>query len=177
MNSDPELIQATLHGNPRAFEELVMKYQRLVRMCIWNVVRNAATADDVAQEVFLKAHSSLSRLSNPERFKRWLLRIATNESLNFLRVRRIEEVNIEAVSEARLEAKGKQESEGVLDRLEALKTFESLPPIDGMVFWLKFVEDFNSQEIAEILDSNAPAIRKRISRGLGLLREKLDEVH
>ncbi len=104
MQNEKELIQSCLRGNREAFGPLVKKYQTQVLQRARAIVNNDADAKDIAQQTFLKAYLNLHTLKKHEKFKSWLLSIATNESKLWLRDRRNETVLPDsAVSKQNLE--------------------------------------------------------------------------
>ena len=87
--SDGELIAMVIAGkDQRAFSSLVTRYQSAVRAVLMRLCRNAALADDLAQETFIKAYNKISAYSGAGSFKAWLCRIAYNEFLMSARKRK-----------------------------------------------------------------------------------------
>ena len=76
---DPELIRETLDGSPVAFGELVRRYQGDVRMIVSRWIQCPATADDLAQDVFVAAYQSLSSFDYRGSMRAWLIGIAKNK--------------------------------------------------------------------------------------------------
>ncbi len=74
-NSDAELVQAVLAGNKAAYAELYNRYARLVRAICFDTTCDLGRAQDLSQEVFLRAYRRLGGLRNPERVSRWLVGI------------------------------------------------------------------------------------------------------
>ncbi len=74
--SDRELIQAVIAGEKIAFAELYDRYGPLVRAISYDTTRNLTDAQDLAQDVFMRAYEKLGRLRNPDRFGRWIVGIA-----------------------------------------------------------------------------------------------------
>ena len=74
--SDRKLIQAVFAGENTAFEKLYDRYARLVRAICYDSTRNLTDAQDLAQDVFMRAYEKLDRLRNPDRFGKWLAGIA-----------------------------------------------------------------------------------------------------
>lgn len=77
-HSDNELVARTLAGDPRAYELLVLKYQRRIERLIARMVRDADLVDDIAQETFLRAWRALHQFRGDAQFYTWLYRIAVN---------------------------------------------------------------------------------------------------
>ena len=85
MNSaDEQLVSRTLAGDRDAFGELVQKYQQMVFAYAFQKLRNEVDAQDVMQEVFLRAYSKLYGLRHPHRFRSWLYAIMSNECNRWL---------------------------------------------------------------------------------------------
>ena len=83
--SDEALVDEIRARSQLAFGLLIKRYQRLVYRIGFHHVRNSEAALDVTQNVFLKAHQKLDSLKGSGAFKSWLLRIAHNESVSWLR--------------------------------------------------------------------------------------------
>lgn len=77
-HSDHELVARTLAGDARAYELLVLKYQRRIERLIARMVRDADLVDDIAQETFLRAWRALHQFRGDAQFYTWLYRIAVN---------------------------------------------------------------------------------------------------
>ena len=78
-SADEELVSQTLAGDRDAFGVLVHKYQEMVFAYAFQKVRNETDAEDVMQEVFLRAYRNLYALRHPHRFRSWLYTITPNE--------------------------------------------------------------------------------------------------
>ena len=74
--SDRELIQAVLAGEKTAYEKLYDHYGPLVRAICYDTTRNLTDAQDLAQDVFMRAYEKLGRLRDPDRFGKWVVGIA-----------------------------------------------------------------------------------------------------
>ncbi len=88
--TDEELIQSTLDGHTRAFDELVRRHSRKLHGMLLQMLNSEADAYDVAQESFLKAFHSLRYFKGQSSFYTWLYSIALNQGRNFLRKRKRE---------------------------------------------------------------------------------------
>lgn len=77
-NSDLQLVERTLAGDQRAFEMLVVKYQRRIERLIGRMVRDVDLIPDIAQETFLRAYRALHQFRGDAQFYTWLYRIAVN---------------------------------------------------------------------------------------------------
>ena len=83
-NSDALLVERAVAGDQRAFELLVIKYQRRVQRLIGRMVRDVDLVEDIAQETFIKAYRALHQFRGDAQFYTWLYRIAVNTAKKFL---------------------------------------------------------------------------------------------
>jgi RNA polymerase sigma-70 factor (ECF subfamily) len=96
MRTDAELVASTLRGSQDAFRELVVRFERPVYSLVQRMVQNPATAEDLAQEVFLKAYRRLDSYDPQWKFSSWLFKIAHNTTIDQLRRGVPETVPLEA---------------------------------------------------------------------------------
>jgi len=83
-DSDAMLVERTVAGDQRAFELLVIKYQRRVERLIGRMVRDVDIVEDIAQETFIRAYRALHQFRGDAQFYTWLYRIAVNTAKKFL---------------------------------------------------------------------------------------------
>ena len=83
-DSDAMLVQRAVAGDQRAFELLVIKYQRRVERLIGRMVRDVDLVEDIAQETFIRAYRALHQFRGDAQFYTWLYRIAVNTAKKFL---------------------------------------------------------------------------------------------
>src|SRR5881396_2910990 len=86
--SDGQLVEQTIAGNRKAFDDLIRRYQRQAVAVSYRLLGNSSDALEVTQDAFLKAFTSLATLQKPEAFGGWLMRIVSNLSLNYRRGRK-----------------------------------------------------------------------------------------
>ena len=79
-NSDALLVERTLAGDQKAFELLVIKYQRRIERLIGRMVRDVDLVQDIAQETFIRAYRALGNFRGEAQFYTWLYRIAVNSA-------------------------------------------------------------------------------------------------
>ena len=95
--NDNDLVARALEGEREAFGELVRRYQRPVYGLIVRMVRNPAIAEEIAQEVFIKAYGRLESFDRLRRFSSWLFKVAHNATIDHLRKRRLQTVPLEGL--------------------------------------------------------------------------------
>lgn len=79
---DADLVERVQRGDKRAFDLLVLKYQRRIMRLLTRMVRNPSEIEDVAQETFIKAYRALPQFRGDSAFYTWLYRIAINTARN-----------------------------------------------------------------------------------------------
>src|SRR3954470_13429262 len=86
--TDGQLVERTLGGDRKAFDDLIRRYQRQAVAVSYRLLGNSHDALEVSQDAFLKAFGSLATLQKPAAFGGWLMRIVSNLSLNYRRSRK-----------------------------------------------------------------------------------------
>lgn len=96
METDAQLVASALAGSQEAFRELVLRFERPVYSLIVRMVHEPATAEDLAQEVFVKACRSLRTYDASRKLSSWLFKIAHNTTIDHLRRHTPDTVSLEA---------------------------------------------------------------------------------
>ena len=96
MMTDAELVASALRGSQDAFRELVVRFERPVYSLVLRMVQDPGTAEDLAQEVFVKAYRRLDTYDPQWKFSSWLFKIAHNTTIDHLRRGAPETVPLEA---------------------------------------------------------------------------------
>ncbi len=96
MRTDAELVASALTGSQDAFRELVVRFERPVFSLIARMVQDSGTAEDLAQETFVKAYRSLRSYDPSRKLSSWLFKIAHNTTIDHLRRHAPETVSLEA---------------------------------------------------------------------------------
>jgi RNA polymerase sigma-70 factor (ECF subfamily) len=173
-----ELAQNAHEGDMRAFEELVRRHERTVLTNCRYLSGSPSDAEDLAQEVFVKAYFGLAGFERRSSFETWLKRIKSNHCLNFVTKKRLQTVDVQPeVAEAA--ASRPAEAERAIDRedtqarvgavlllmTETLRIPLVLRDMDGMPY----------EEIAQQLGIGLSAVKMRIKRGREEFRELFAE--
>jgi len=129
---DGELAARACEGREPAFRELLARYERPVFSLVFRMVRNRETAEDVAQEAFVKAFNAIHTYNPSYRFSNWIFKIANNLTIDALRKKGIRTVSLDgsAYAETDDETEGSRidpesGSETPEEELEALKKEEA----------------------------------------------------
>jgi RNA polymerase sigma-70 factor, ECF subfamily len=168
------VVQARAGAQP-AFREIVRRYERPVRSLIARMVGDAALAEDLAQDTFLKAFRSLSTFDTTRQFSSWLFRIANNTAIDALRRRPHGVVELdgpEAVLDPPLPPPNPAEE---VELGRALDTaLDRLRPDYRMAVLLRYQEGCSYAEIGESLSIPEGTAKTFVHRGRTLLAEMLD---
>jgi RNA polymerase sigma-70 factor (ECF subfamily) len=87
---DSDLIQLVLAGSPAVYAQLVQRYQNFVFTIVLRYIKGREDAEEVAQDVFVKAYRSLADFKGASKFSTWLYTIATTTCLSFLRKKKVQ---------------------------------------------------------------------------------------
>lgn len=179
-DTDAQLVARVQHGDKRAFDLLVLKYQHKIHSLVGRYVREAEVPD-VAQEAFIKAYRAINKFRSESAFYTWMYRIAVNTAKNYLvsRSRRPPDVDVDVdesddyagsnvlqdieTPENRLH--GNEVAETVRQALsnlpEDLRTAVTLREFDGLSY----------EDIADVMSCPVGTVRSRIFRA----REAIDK--
>ena len=174
--TDMQLIEQTLNGNQESFAELITRYKNLVYSIILRQTKDPEEANDLAQDVFLKAYKNLAKYTPEFKFSTWIMRITSNHIIDMHRKKKFETVSFEAYTEeSGVGVAGttpspevaylKQES---TDRIN--KIVSSLPEMYKIPVVLYHQEGLSYQEISEKINEPISKVKNRIFRGRKLLK-------
>jgi len=167
-------VASSLAGSERAFYDLVRRYERPVYALVVRMLREPALAEDLAQEVFVKAYRALASYDPGRKFSSWLFKIAHNTALDHLRRQELDTVPLEAGVEDRRDwaevlidpaAANPEAAAGRRDLARALeRAVGRLRPEYRAAVLLRFQEGLSYQEIAETLDQPLGTIKTNLHR-------------
>lgn len=174
--SDAELVSRHLAGDPRAFAELVKRYTRAIYNVTYRYTGDAAEAENLTQETFLRAWNALPRVGLDRPLKPYLVKIAVNLCRDWAARRPATVVPLEDENQSDLpdddgdpwHAVNAQE---LRERVRA--ELDALPPLDRMVLALRYSEEMSYEEIAAALDMPVNTVRTQLFRAKAKLRALL----
>jgi RNA polymerase sigma-70 factor, ECF subfamily len=170
---DNHYIEQVIAGDTAAFAALVNRHKDLVYTISLKILQNREDAEEVAQDVFVKAFQKLSSFRRDSRFSTWLYRIAYNESISKTRGRKVNEV--ELVDEISESAADDDLEDGVLglsheEQRKAIDmVLKRLPEGDQLLVSLFYHQGIPVLEIAEITGMTESNVKVRLHR----LRKKI----
>ncbi|MFN3628680.1 MAG: RNA polymerase sigma factor RpoE [Casimicrobiaceae bacterium] len=175
---DQELVERVQAGDRKAFDLLVIKYQRKVQRLISRYIRDSGEIDDVTQETFIKAYRALANFRGESAFYTWIYRIAINCAKNYLASpgRRIVPAS-ELESDDEEDAESFERASGLQDVATPDAEYASkqiaetvnramaaLPEDLRTAVTLREIEGLSYEEIAEAMDCPIGTVRSRIFR-------------
>jgi RNA polymerase sigma-70 factor (ECF subfamily) len=173
------LIEAARLGSREAFETIVKRYEKKVFHLAFSFVRDRASADDLAQEVFVKTYFALPKFHFKSEFGTWLYRIAANHIKDHLRkVSRRKEVSIEEfedvafVTDDQVQERERRQAEDQRKKI-VFRVLATLPPKYRMILTLRDIRGFSYEEITKILKISPGTVDSRLHRARKLLRNKM----
>ena len=187
-DTDLMLVERTVAGDQKAFELLVLKYQRRIERLIGRMVRDADLVEDIAQETFIRAYRALAQFRGEAQFYTWLYRIAVNTAKKAL----VDLKRDPTVSESALRGGGDDEDEtsaveNELTSAESPETvlaakeiaaavnsaMEALPEELRQAVTLREIEGLSYEEIAEVMNCPIGTVRSRIFRAREAISAKV----
>ncbi|MFY9528797.1 MAG: sigma-70 family RNA polymerase sigma factor [Candidatus Acidiferrales bacterium] len=181
--SDVQLMLEVKAGDDSSFELLLRKYRTPLVNFLYRMVRDSATAEDLAQEVFLRVYRARQKYAPSAKFTTWLFRIATNLALNSIRDARYRqmEVSIDVPAEEdqtplEIPAKEIPADQSLVERDRAAlirRAVESLPEKQRAAVLLHKYEEMDYAEIASVLDCSESALKSLLFRAYEALRIEL----
>ncbi|MEL6133079.1 MAG: RNA polymerase sigma factor [Bacteroidota bacterium] len=165
------LIRGCVKQDPRAQRELYELFAPKMLVVCYRYASNAAEAEDILQEGFIKIYQSIKKYKDKGSFEGWIRRIIINTAIDVLRKERHVHHQLELN-----EAIAEDYQEDVLDQLEAayvLDVIQGLPDGYRMVFNLYAIEGFSHAEIGKKLKISESTSRSQYTRARSMLKRKL----
>lgn len=177
---EKDLVQRSKDGDEEAFGVLVNKYKTKMYHLAYSLTHDAQVADDLAQEVFIKAYFALDKFKGKSEFGTWIYRIAINHCRDFLRKKnRIIQIPLENIIEKISTRESdilpeEKEQEETKRRKIIHTTIQTLPDKYRTILSLRDIQDFSYNEIARILVISPGTVDSRLHRARKMLRTKLE---
>ena len=177
-DSDLLLVERTVAGDLRAYDLLVIKYQRRIERLIGRMVRDSDLVQDIAQETFLRAYRALHQFRGDAQFYTWLYRIAVNTAKKALMDMKRDPVVLQSTLQGKdeddetfrpsPEQTTDETPEAVLAAREIAEAvnaaLEALPPDLRQAVTLREIEGLSYDEIATLMQCPIGTVRSRIFR-------------
>jgi len=188
MQDDYQLVIRAQKGDNKAFEKLVMKYDRLVLNIAYTYRFNEDDSDDIYQEVFLRVYKGLKNFQSRSKFSTWLYRITVNVCIEFKRkakthsyepLNNYDEENGSSISYDAIIDSGIKTDQSTRDNEMAsiIKTeLDKLPKQLKMAFTLKYYNGLKIKEISSMMNCTAGTVKSYLFVSSRKLRNKLKPI-
>lgn len=182
--TDHEMIAGCKKGDRKAFNELVLKYQKQVFNIAYGMLSDYEDASDASQEVFVRVYRSISAFREQSSFTTWLFRICSNVCNDMRRKRQRRGITISIdndeednpVSQIASEDPTPADLVEMNERQRAVRdAIDSLKPEYKDIIVYSDIEQFSYEEIAEIIKCPVGTVKSRLNRARNALRKKLSE--
>lgn len=164
-----ETLAMAKSGDQAAFADLVREHQRMVYSLGLHFFRDRALAEDVAQDVFLHLYQNLSSIESAVHLKFWLRKVTGHRCIDYSRKHKMQTVSVDEAPEPA----------SIFDWPDAMmqttlrRIVATLPEKPRLVVTLRYQEDLDPTEIAEILEMPINTVKSHLRRSLAILREKV----
>jgi len=177
---DNEIISRVLKGEQNAYAELVNRYQAYVFTLVLRMIKSREDAEEVAQDIFIKAYRSLADFRGESKFSTWLYTIANTTSITFLRKKKLDVHSLD--NEKVFEVADSKDS-GLRANLVEQKSrvnmvnqaIALLSPDDAEIITLFYKAEQNLEEISRILRLETNTVKVRLHRARTRLKEKMEK--
>ncbi len=177
--TDSELLKRHQEGDSDAFPLIMKAYLKPIYHFAFHFTREEGSAEDIAQETFIKAWKHLDRFNAEKKFKTWIFAIAKNTAYDYLKKKRAipfssfedddGENPIEAIDDEKLLPDSLFEKKEIAATLA--QALEQISPPNRALLTLRYIEDFSLEEISEILGEPYNTIKSRHGRALKSLKD------
>ena len=186
LDTDAMLVERTVAGDQKAYELLVIKYQRRIQRLIGRMVRDVDLVEDIAQETFIRAYRALAQFRGDAQFYTWLYRIAVNTAKKAL----MELKRDPTVSENSFKSADDDETSPLENELTSAETpeavlaskeiaqiinaaLEALPEELRQAITLREIEGLSYEEISEAMSCPIGTVRSLIFRAREAISQKV----
>ena len=182
MESDAQLIQRVLSGDDDAFTTLVRKHQKVVHALAWRRIGDFHCAEEIAQDVFLRAYKALPKLKNLNQFPGWLYVITNRRCNSWLKkntspiesIENIPGVEMQKISYEHHMSEAREKEAKVASQKLVEQLLEKLPESERTVVTLYYLGEMTTKEISKFLGVSVNTITSRLQRGRERLKQHED---
>ena len=177
---DNDLIKSVLQGNQRDYSELVKRYQNFVFTIVLRYTESREDAEEISQDVFVKAYRSLADFRGESKFSTWLYTITTTTCITFLRKKKLD---VQSLDNERIFAVADNIDSGIRANQVEQKSKVNmvnqaiglLSPDDAQIITLFYKGEQSLEEIATIMGMETNTIKVRLHRARTRLKEKMEK--
>ncbi len=178
--TDNEIISLVLSGQHQHFADLVQRYQNFVFTITLRYTTSREDAEEISQDIFVKAYRSLADFRGASKFSTWLYTIVTTTCITFLRKKKLQvhSLDNEKVFEAADNVDSGMRANQIEQKSRAAMVNEAikmLNPDDAKMITLFYKGEQSLEEIAQILGIEPNAAKVRLHRARQRLKEKMEK--
>src|SRR5687768_238023 len=178
--NDMDIISRVLQGEGQAYASLVARYQNFVFTIVLRYIKSREDAEEVAQDVFVKAYRSLADFKGSSKFSTWLYTITTTTSITFLRKKKLD---VQSLDNENVFASADNIDSGMSANIIEQKSrtamvnnaIKMLNPEDAQIITLFYKGEQTLEEIATILGKEPNAVKVQLHRARTRLKEKMQK--
>ena len=182
--TDNELVEIIKKGSPERYKEIIDRYQGKLFAYLYRLIGDKDEAEDLLQNVFIKAYRNIESYDTSRKFSSWIYRIAHNEAVNFIKRKSLKRfISIESITSA----KDKLESASAEDNAheswirketsnEVDEAIKKLPLKYRQVLVLRYYSDKSYEDISEILGRPVNTVGTLIKRAKDKLSVELEDL-
>jgi len=180
-NEDLLWVRKARKGNNKAFEKLVLKYQKRIYFLVRKIILDHDETNDIVQDTFVKAYSNLHQFDEQFSFYPWLHRIAINTTLNFQTKRARKKTSFVNPDDDEVKQVAKTDDNPLEQVIETefkqkiSEALQRLPFDQRIIFMLRTSEQLSYEEISKQLDISIGTVMSRLSRARAKLKELLQQ--
>jgi RNA polymerase sigma-70 factor (ECF subfamily) len=177
--NDSEIISRVLNGDQQAYAVLVDRYQNYVFTLTLRMIKNREDAEEVAQDVFIKAYKYLADFRGASKFSTWLYTIVNNTSITFLRKKKLETYSLDnekvfEMADSKNSGFSANQVEQKSKQAMVHNAIGMLNPDDAEIITLFYKGEQTLDEIAGILGVEPNTAKVRLHRARTRLKEKME---
>jgi RNA polymerase sigma-70 factor (ECF subfamily) len=169
--NEREMYRAATHGDREAFEMIIRTHSRALFAIAYGILQSREEAEDVVQEVLIKAWKIRWRVRDPEKFPAWLATIARHRAHDIFRRRRT--VPLSATIDEASKTSSAAESNGPELDQQLQSALAALPELHRAALTLRYFEEMDYQSIEKLLGLSNGALRGILGRALATMRKQI----
>jgi RNA polymerase sigma-70 factor (ECF subfamily) len=176
--TDMDIIGRVLQGDANAYAGLVERYQNFVFTIVLRYVKSREDAEEVAQDVFVKAYRALADFKGTSKFSTWLYTITTTTSISALRKKKldVQSLDNEKVFQTVEHLDGGMKADAIEQKSRAVMVHNAIKLLssdDAQVITLFYKGEQTLEEIAQVMGKEVNAVKVQLHRARARLREKM----
>jgi RNA polymerase sigma factor (sigma-70 family) len=174
--TDEEIIGLVLNGDVQAFRHLIERHTRIAYNTAFSVTRNHEDAEEIVQDAFLKAFTSLGSFEGRSRFSTWLFRIVYHRALNHMEKSRPDKTDFAAADEDYMVSYDREKLTRKDQEMYIGKALEKLSAPDRLALSLYYLDERSQPEISQLTGWSLSATKLRIHRARAKFDEALEKI-